>query len=180
MPKPWPLRLSLVATLALAALPGTRAEARDSAIKGRSAALQSILDCRALSEGAQRLACYDAAAAKVGEAQTRGDIVVIDRAQAAAVHREAFGLPMPSLDIITRALNPGDVDRVEGVVRALRADPSGRWTFSLEDGAVWRQIDGDLMRPPRAGSKVAIRRGALGSFLMNVDDQAAVKVHRDQ
>jgi len=77
-------------------------------------------------------------------------------------------------------LNPGDVDQLEGVVRSLSADASGRWTVGLEDGAVWRQIDGSLFRPPHVGSKVRIRRATLGSFIMNVDGQPAVKVHRDR
>jgi hypothetical protein len=146
----------------------------------KAAAFQAVLDCRKLTDGAARLACYDAAAAKMGEAETRGDIVVIDRAQASAAHREAFGLPIPSLDFVRKALTPDEVDRLDGVVKAARADINGKWTISLQDGATWRQISGDLMRPPKAGSKVSIRKGTLGSFLMNVDGQQAIKVHRDQ
>ncbi|MEO8115783.1 MAG: hypothetical protein ABI655_15445 [Phenylobacterium sp.] len=170
------LALALAATLAAPGL----AQAKDSAVDRKAEAFQAVLDCRALADGAARLACYDAAAARMGEAEKRGDIVVIDRAQASAAHRQAFGLTLPSLDFVTRALKPEEVDALEGVVRAARADVNGRWTFNLEDGAQWRQISGDLMRPPRSGSKVRIRRGSLGSFLMNVDGQAAIKVHRDQ
>jgi hypothetical protein len=139
-----------------------------------------MLACAGVKDDAARLACYDKAAARMGEAQTKGDIVVIDRAQAEAAHREAFGLPLPSLDVLTKALKPDEVDRIEGVVRTLRADANGRWTMELEDGAVWRQIDGHLSRPPRAGSKVSIHRGMLGSFLINIDGQPAVKAHRDR
>lgn len=146
----------------------------------RAAAVESLLKCRDLADGAARLACYDAAAGRIGEAEKSGDIVVIDRAQAAAAHREAFGLHLPSLDFVDKALKPGETEQVDGVVRALSADASGRWTLSLEGGAVWRQIDGVLFRPPHPGSKVHIRRGSLGSYLMNIDGQPAVKVHRDR
>lgn len=141
---------------------------------------QAVLDCRKVADNAQRLACYDAAAAKMGEAETHGEIVVIDRAQATAAHREAFGLPIPSLSFITRALKPDEVNRVDGVVDTARADVNGRWTFGLEGGAVWRQISGDLYKSPHHGSKVSIRHGSLDSFLMNVDGQPSIKVHRDQ
>lgn len=147
---------------------------------GRAAAFQAVLDCRGVTDGAARLACYDAAAGRMGEAEAKGDIVVVDRALATTVHREAFGLPVPSLNFLTKMVQAGDVDRIEGVVRSARADAYRKWTFELEDGAVWRQIDGDLGLPPHAGSKVAIRHGAIGSFLMNVDGQAAIKVHRDR
>jgi hypothetical protein len=144
-----------------------------------STAFRAVLDCRALSDNAARLACFDAATAKMGEAESHGDIVVVDRAQAAAAHREAFGLPIPSLSFLTRAMGSEEVDRLEGVVRSLRADAGGKWTFVLEDGSHWRQISGELLRDPKGGSKVVIHRGSLGSFLMNVDGQASIKVHRE-
>jgi hypothetical protein len=143
-------------------------------------AFQAVLDCRRITDNAARLSCFDAAAADMDKARVAGDIVVIDRAQATAAHRETFGLPVPSLDFITRALKPDDVDRLMGVVRSTRADANGHWTMSLEDGAVWRQIEGILLRPPHVGSKISIRKAAMGSFLMNVDGQPGVKVHRDK
>ena len=170
-------RLAALAGLAVLLAPGLAAAAEPA---GRAQAFQAVLDCKKVADPAARLACYDAATARMGEAETKGDIVVIDRAQASAAHREAFGLHVPSLDFVAKALAPGEMDRVSGVVQSARADASGRWTFALEDGAIWRMIDGDLLRPPHAGSKVSIRRAALGSFMMNVDGQPGVRVHRDQ
>ena len=146
----------------------------------RAASFQQVLDCRAVKGDAERLACYDAAAGRLDAAETRGDIVVIDRAQASAAHREAFGLQLPSLDFVTKALKPDEVSVLTGSVRGARADVNGNWTLSLEGGAVWRQISGQLLKAPRAGSKVRIRKGMIGSYLMNVDDQPSIKVHRDQ
>lgn len=143
-------------------------------------AFKAVIDCRGLADNAARLACYDAAAAKMDQAEAHGDIVVVDRKQATQAHREAFGLPMPSLDFINRALKPEEVDRIEGEVRSARADASGNWTIALVDGAQWRQISGELNTAPKPGAKVSIRKGTLGSFLMNIDGQPAIKVHRDQ
>lgn len=163
----------LVVGLSLAATAAGAAEAP------RAEAFEGVLKCRSISDGAARLACYDAAAGRMGDAEKKGEIVVIDRAQAAAAHREAFGLPVPSLAFINRALRAEEVDVLDGVVASAQADRDGRWTVKLQDGAVWRQISGDLTRPPKAGSKVRIRKGTIGSFLMNVDGQQAIKVHRD-
>jgi hypothetical protein len=173
------LRVSSAAALGLALAWAQTATAADAEAQRRAAAFQSVLDCRATKDNDARLACYDAAAAKMGEAERRGDIVVIDRSQAAAAHKQAFGLPLPSLDFVTRALKPEEVDQIEGVVASAHADVNGRWTLALEGGAVWRQVSGDLSRPPKAGSKVSIRKGTLGSFLMNIDGQPSIKVHRD-
>lgn len=165
----------LAAALVLLA-PGL-AEAKDE--PQHAAVIQQLLACRAMSDGAARLACYDAAAGRMGEAEAKGDIVVIDRAQAQQAHREAFGLHVPSLGFVTRALAPEDVDQIQGVVKSARADAYGKWTFQLQDGAVWRQIDGELFRDPKPGQNVVIRRAALGSFKMSVDGQPTIKVHRD-
>jgi hypothetical protein len=173
-------RLTAAAVLVFAlAAPGL-ALAKGPDAKARAAAFQSVLDCRTIGDNAQRLACYDAAAAKMGEAEAKGDIVVIDRAQAQAAHREAFGLHVPSLDFVTRALKPEEVDQIQGVVKAARADAYGKWTFVLQDGAVWRQIADELERDPHAGSKVVIHRAALGSYKMSVDGQPTIRVHRDE
>jgi hypothetical protein len=169
--------------LTAAALAGAPAAAKEKDAgepAGKATAFQAVLDCRGVTDNAQRLACYDAAAGRMSEAETKGDIVVIDRAQASAAHREAFGLQVPSLAFVTRALKPEEVDRIEGVVDSARSDVNGRWTLKLQDGAVWRQISGDLLKAPHSGSKVAVRKGSLGSFLMNVDGQPSIKVHRDE
>ena len=169
---------SLAAALTLAS--PLAAQAKDKEAPDRAPAFQAVLNCRGIADASQRLACYDAAAAKMGEAETHGELVVIDRAQASAAHREAFGLHMPSLSFVTKALRPDEVNKVEGVVTTARADINGRWTFMLEGGAVWRQISGELYKAPKTGSKVVIRHGSLDSYLMNVDGQPSIKVHRDQ
>jgi hypothetical protein len=168
------LHVVLLATAVVA----TPALAQPADRPGRAAPFQAVLECRKVAEDAARLACYDAAAGRMDQAETQGEIVVIDKAQASAANRDAFGLKVPSLRVITRALSPDEVERLEGVVRTFREDGSGRYTFGLEGGAVWRQISGDLMRRPRQGSKVTIRKGTLGSFLMSVDGQATIKVTR--
>jgi hypothetical protein len=171
------LTASALAALAVTAPISARAKDRPT---DHAPVFQAVLNCRTITDNAARLACYDTAAGKLVEADTHGEIVVIDRAQATAAHREAFGLPVPSLSFITRALKPEDVNRVDGVVDSFRVDLNGRYTFVLQGGAIWRQISGDLYRSPKHGSTVQIRHGSLDSFLMNVDGQPSIKVHRDQ
>jgi hypothetical protein len=177
------------AALALAAgwgLHGGPATAAGPGAKQRAAVLQAIVDCRAMTDEHARLACYDAAAARLDEAEAKGQVVVVDREQAREVRKEVFGLQLPSLDIFHPAGRDGaaeeDFDRIDAVVKsASQAGPGGRWVFELDNGAVWRQIDNyGLNREPRPGSKVEIRKAALGSFKMKVDGQPAIRVHRDR
>ena len=147
----------------------------------RAPAVQAVIDCRGIEDAAKRLACYDATVAKMSEAEATGDLVTLDKAQRRAARRQAFGLPLPSLAFLDLGEKPGDADRITVKIASAGADGFGKWTLQLDDGAVWRQIDDNqLYNAPHAGSTAVIRRAALGSFLMNIDGQPAIRVHRDR
>ena len=155
---------------------------------GRAELVKALSDCRAITDPTERLACYDKAAAALDEAQTKGDVVIVDRQQAQAVKRQAFGFNLgATLSIFDRpggkaAGKDKDVDEsITTVARSISQTATGKWIITLEDGAVWRQIDTDtLYSDPHAGSKIHIRHAALGSFLMSIDGQTSIRVHRDE
>ena len=167
---------ALVAAALALALGGTALAAP------RPATLQAVIDCRAVSEAAARLACYDAAAARLDEAEAKGDIVVMDREQTRQARREAFGFTLPSFDLFSRGESAEKLDRASfKVVRAWESGANGQWSMELDSGAVWRQTDSEtLSRRPKPGSTVEIRSAALGSYFMNVDGQRAIRVKRDR
>ena len=168
-------KAALVLAAALLACPVRAAEPTD-----RPPALQSVIDCRKLTDGAQRLACYDAAVAKMDEAETRGDLVTLDRDQRQAARRQAFGFSIPAFTMFDRGEKPEAINKVTDTVASVSMTPQGRWVLRMQDGAVWRQIDEEqLYKKPHAGSVVEIHKASLGSFMMNVDNQPAIRVHRD-
>ena len=143
-------------------------------------AVQAVVDCRALAEGAQRLACFDKAVAAMTAAETSGDLVTIDREQRRAVRRQAFGLALPTLNLFDRGEKPEEVNRLAVTVSSAARNKLGVWFIKLDDGALWRQTDSnDLLKEPKPGSKAVITRGALGSFFMSIDGQPVIRVHRD-
>jgi hypothetical protein len=53
--------------------------------------------------------------------------------------------------------------------------------MTLEDGAVWRQIDQEVLgKPPKAGTAVEIRKAAMGSYRMKIGGQPAIRVRRSE
>jgi hypothetical protein len=175
-------RFALAALLAAAlAAPPLMAAPKPVQTEGRAQELQRLLDCRKLTDGAQRLACFDAAAAAMDQAEAKGDIVVVDRAQARKVRRQAFGFTLPSLSLFERGEKPEELNTVEGVVASARQNGSGKWVIRLEDGAVWVQVDtNDLGTDPRAGEAVKIRRAALGSYMLILPHQRSFRAHREE
>jgi hypothetical protein len=167
----------MAAGLVLAAAGGAQAASTDA---GRAAVLQAVVNCRAVSDTAARLACYDAAAARLDEAEAKGEVVVMDREQTRQARREAFGFTLPSLAIFERG-DSEKMDRVTfKVARATEAN-DGTWTIELDAGAVWRQTDTErLSRRPKPGSTVEVRSASMGSYFMNVDGQRAIRVRREK
>lgn len=165
--------LAIAAGLALAAGP-----ALADTVAGE-AALGGLAACAAQSDPVQKAACYDQAYATLREAVRTGEVVIVEKREAQAAQRSAFGLSVPAFNLFDRANGGKALESVAGEVDQARRDEHGRWIVTLTEGAVWRQIDDEPMRAPRPGSAVEIRRAAFGSYMMKVDGQRGVRARRD-
>lgn len=178
-------KVVLAAVLAAAAFtaPALAQPRPQAAVTDRAAALKQLSDCRGVADEAQRLACYDAAAAAVDAAEASGDLVVMDRGQVQTAKRSLFGFDTGALNIFDR----GDPERrvvVDNVTltveRAYRGE-GGKWVVVMSDGQVWKQVDNtNLYNPPKRGSEAKIRKAALGSYFMNIDGQTAIRARREK
>jgi hypothetical protein len=172
------LRIAAVALVAAAALPTMTSAAKPPIASPK--VLQSVLDCRKVSDNAERLACYDQAAAAMESATSNGDLVAIDREQRRAARRNAFGFSLPSLAFLERGEKGDEANHLTAVIAEASQDPYGKWVIKLDDGAVWRQTEPEaLANRPRKGSKVVLSRGALGGYFMTIDGQGAGKAKRE-
>ena len=171
--------MTLWIAAALGAMAATEVAAATPPLK-RPPALQAVVDCGKVTDDGARLKCFDAAVAKMTEAETSGDLLAIDREQRRAVTRQAFGFALPSLTMFDRGDKSDEADQLNETLAAAWHTPDGKWVFRLQNGAVWRQIDDYYLgRDPHPGSAIVIRRAMLGSYILNVDGQPALKVHRD-
>jgi hypothetical protein len=169
------------AAMVLAALAVALGGAAVAQPKGesRAAVVQKLVDCRKITDDAQRLACYDQATAAFDQAEAKGDVVVVDREQARKVRRQAFGFSLPSISLFEKGETQEEIENTTGVVSTARQNGMGQWIVKLEDGAVWAQIDShEVNRTPKPGMPVKIRKAALGSFLMSIDNQGAFRARR--
>jgi hypothetical protein len=150
-------------------------------VPARAKELQTLIDCRKVTDPTQRLACFDQASAALDQAETKGDIVVVDREQARKVRRQAFGFTMPSITLFERGEKPEAIDSAEGTITSVRKTLGGKWEFKLEDGATWIQVDlAEIPIDPKPGQKVKIKRASMGSYMMTVGNQRAVRVRREE
>lgn len=142
------------------------------------AVFSRVTDCRAIQDGAQRLACYDREVAALAQAQATREVVVVDREAVQRTRRSLFGLTLPD---VGRLFGEEEENEINSTVVAARRSNLGMASIQIEGGAVWVQTEGRPMtRDPRPGMPVRIRRGALGSYLLSVDGQRAIRVTRQR
>ena len=170
----------IVATLAAAPL-AAQSPPAGLAAGTRAQVVQRLSDCRKLTDNTARLTCYDEAAASLEQAEAKGDIVVVDREQARKVRRQAFGFTLPSLAMFEKGEKQEEIDSTTGKVAAARQNGARKWVVKLEDGAVWTQVDAsELFADPKPGDPVRIKKASLGSYLMVIGKNGAIRAHREE
>lgn len=148
----------------------------------------ALYACAEKADDAERLACYDAAVGRLKTAEEAGEITTVSREQVEKVQRESFGFSIPSLPAIALPrLGGGDgedreIDEITEAVASVAPGPDGKLRVRLENGQVWRQVDTTSVylsrrNPPEAA---LIRRAALGSFRMKLDNGIFFRVTREQ
>jgi len=141
--------------------------------------VNALLGCRSITDNAERLACYDKAAAGISEAVAKKDIVVYDRESVRKTKRGLFGFSIPNLGIFGDDNDEVAVKQIDGEIVSTARNADGGYIFRLADGSRWSQMDDKpIALPPAVGDKVVVKKGALGSYILSVAKQPGVKVKR--
>jgi hypothetical protein len=139
--------------------------------------------CRSLTDNVIRLACFDEASAKLDAAYQANEIYIADKSQVRDTRRKLFGLPIPNLGIFgggddANSADANQFNEVETSVKQAASNPEG-WRIVTADDTVWQQTDTTALGlSPKPGMKIVIRKGALGSFKMNIGGMPSIKVKR--
>ena len=172
------MRKILLFTGALSLVPASMAEARKAPQTGTPASMQSLLACRAITDTAQRLACYDRAAQTVADAMAKRDLVIIDRARATQAKKALFGFSIPNFGGLFGGADD-EVKEISSTVTSYSHNQYTGWTIKLADGSTWAQTDDAMLGlPPERGDKVVVRRGILGAFHLRLNGQPGFRVKR--
>ncbi|MDZ4868437.1 MAG: hypothetical protein SGI91_14045 [Alphaproteobacteria bacterium] len=179
----------LLAAAVVIAAPAQADPARD--------ALAEVAKCSDIPAAADRLQCYDAAAEGAKTAMSAPVQAPAQRqasAQPAQQEEEGggvlswFGLERP----VTKTedfgkppmpTGPKEINQISATVLEFAKNPYGRSIFILDNGQVWKQIDGDQtdVRDPSKNEtmKVAIETGMFGSYSLTIAGRTGmVKVRR--
>ncbi|MBA3675846.1 MAG: hypothetical protein H0W74_00360 [Sphingosinicella sp.] len=170
------MKLSAMIFLSLAL--SAAADARDA--PPQSPLIRALVDCRSQTNDTSRLRCYDLAAGALVEASAQGKIVVLDQEQARTTRRSLFGFHLPKLPLFSGDESAEfDSGELTAKVTSVRAMPNGRWQMKIEGGALWETTEASsVVNDPRAGNTLVIKRGPLGSYMIRIEGQRALRAKR--
>ena len=137
---------------------------------------EEVVNCRAIQDSAQRLACYDRGVAALDTAQKSNELYVADKAAMKEARRGLFGFSLPKMKIFGDE-DLGDLDELETTIASVGSGQRG-YIFTLPDGARWMQTDKKYMDRPKVGAKIRIRKAALGSYMANINGKTGFRVER--
>jgi hypothetical protein len=174
------------------ALPSTAAEP-----------LAGVLACRAITDSAARLACFDretaalasapalssaaAPAAPAAAAATPENSATPLRAAAAPAHaapaldaQQSFGLSGSAIAAHEEVAGarPAKLAKIEGRIVALALTGNGRTLFTFDNTQVWQQLESDGDMLAKLGDSATISRGLLGSYWLQLKNGRGCKVTR--
>jgi hypothetical protein len=175
-----------LAVCAVATLPAMATPAAD--------ALNAVAKCAEISGTPERLQCFDAAA--VGAKQVLDDARKQAEAEQQPESKESllswFGFS-PAEKPVTKpedfgksvSLEPktNEVTEISSKVIEFAQNAHGKSIFILDNGQVWRQIDGDnsefYYREKDGPLQITISRGMMGSFVLKAEGKSgSLKVRR--
>lgn len=170
------LPLGAIAALAVLAVP---AAAKDP--PRQSPLVDALQACRAIADPTERLGCYDRQAGALLDAASKGDVAVVDKSEVRKARKSLFGFAMPKIPFFSGDDTADAVsDTLESTIKSANGIGYGKYRMVIAEGnAVWETTETyGTMRDPRAGDKIVIKRGSLGSYLLKIGSNRSVKGKR--
>lgn len=167
---------SLVGVAILGMLAAAPALAQDMPKTATPKLFEDVVNCRAIQDPDQRLACYDRGVAALETAQKSNELYVADKAAMKEARRGLFGFSLPKLKIFGDE-DLGDLDELETTIAGVSTGQRG-YVFTLPDGARWAQTDKRYMDKPKIGAKIKIEKASLGSYMASINKKPGFRVER--
>lgn len=171
------VRLAACAAIALCTV-STASLAQESK-SAESAELADLRQCRAITDAAARLACFDAASARIVAAVDEGELRFVDKEAIKQTRRRLFGFALPDIGLFGGGKDDAEEERItvlETSITRVESGGNGEWVFATPEGAVWQIRNAPFrFRAPKVGDKVVLKEASLGSYFIRVNDQIGVK-----
>lgn len=165
-------KLTYVVLLAALCAPAYAAEVN------RPKVYSDIVACRAISDAAARLQCFDAAATALETATENRQVVMLDQSEVRKTKRSLFGFSLPKIPFFGESDEEQEEEfkEIEGELANVQALPYGKYQFTVKDAGTWQTTQG-ISSILKNGKKFKIKRAAMGSFML-VMNNTGIRVKR--
>jgi len=139
-----------------------------------------LIDCRAIADNGQRLACYDQSVGAIEAAEAKKDLVVLDRKEIRETKKSLFGFTLPKIALFTgdKDDEKDDISEIASTVESARMVNGGNWSLRLANDAGTWETNSGVGVAPEPGDKVRIRKAMMGSYLGQVGMNRGVRFRR--
>ena len=141
--------------------------------------VSEMMGCRAMTDDAARLACYDRTVGNLQQAVAAREVVIVNSAEVKKARRSLFGFTLPDLSIFGGKDDTPEVKEIRTKIASVRSLGYNKWQIRLEDGATWETTegfhDGDI---PGVGDAIRITKGAFGNYFLAVSGGGSVRARR--
>lgn len=154
-----------------------QAQAQQDLSSSGSDLVGAVTQCTTIEANAARLACFDAAAARLAAA---GEVAIVSRQDVEQNQRRLFGFNVTGLNPFSGSGRSEELQSISATMTSARNLGRGEWSITLNDGSVWRKTDGvDVLFSAERQYPVTVRRAALGSYMMKVANDPPFRVRRE-
>ncbi|MEO1252145.1 MAG: hypothetical protein AAFW81_07360 [Pseudomonadota bacterium] len=162
-------------------------------INAAAQTLDDVLECRALADAGDRLACYDDAAGKAAEAGALAGAGAASSDGADSARTAVAAAPLDPVaafgaeELAQKQEAREDKEKKKSITANLvgvRFNNAGKYIITLDNGQVWRQTPGDsgelrLRGASPDGVPVTIKRAAFGSYRLSLSSsKRTIRVER--
>ena len=144
---------------------------------GAPDATAGFLACAAEKDDARRLACFRRGGRAIGASCPRNSTPAV--AAAPLSKEEKFGLRGElKQEKVQKVPELQELEQLQAQVTSVSSKPHGELVVTLENGQVWTEIQPNSGARVKAGERVTIKPGVLGSFLLVAANGRSTKVTR--
>ena len=135
--------------------------------------LNAIYTCASIIDDTERLACFDRNVPVIKIKEEKKEIIAIDSEGVKAIERDSFGFSLPSLPKLGLFTPKTEKTKKSAQFFDVKSISKGRngAVLTMENGHVWRQINGDLGYIPKGNLTAKIKPASLNTFFISLKNE---------
>lgn len=135
--------------------------------------LNTIYACALINDNTDRLACFDKNVPIFKAKEEKKEIITIDAEGVKEIERDSYGFSLPSLPKLGILKSKSEKSKKVTQYFDVKSVSNSRKgvTFTMQNGHVWQQINGDIGKVPKGALTAKIKPATMGTFFISVKNE---------